>query len=306
MKKSKVLISTSSIAQKTIDTLSNSSFDIVINKYGKKLTVDQLLELGYGCNGIIAGLEKYSSKVINKLPELKVISRLGIGTDNIDIKAAKQNGIKIYTTSSPAPAVAELALGLMIDLARNISLSNNSIKNQSWEKNIGSLLKNKTLGIIGMGSIGKELVKLVEGFNFRILAYDKVIDENFKIKYNIEYSALNTLLRKSDIISIHLNSNEKTHNLINKKKLKLINSTSYLINTSRGEIIDEDALYESLKENRIAGAGIDVFNKEPYFGPLTKLNNVVLTPHIGSYAKETRKIMETEAVNNLIKGLNEI
>jgi D-3-phosphoglycerate dehydrogenase len=289
-----------------MDLLKKNGFDIIKNEWGQKLSVSQLVDLCRDCNAVIAGTEIYNKVVLNQLSDLKVISRLGVGMDNIDLDTAKQMGIMVYKTqTTPALAVAELVLGLMLDLARKISHQNKTLKSGTWKKEMGNLLHGKTLGIIGLGVIGKTLVKLVKGFSFNIMAFDLFHDEQFAVKYGVKYCDLDILLSDSDIISIHLNLSDETNQLMNEERINKMKSDSILLNTSRGEIIDEEALYKALKEKKILGVGLDVFNNEPYSGPLTNLDNVILTPHIGSYAKELRIQMEIEAAENLIKGLNE-
>ena len=307
--KVKIAITTTSFAkldEQPLLLLSDSRFDVVLNSYGRKLSRDEVVELAADAVGLIAGTEQLDISVLEKLPKLKCISRLGVGMDNIDIDVAKQKGIKLYKTqTTPAPAVAELALGLMIDSARKISNQNSDLKSGTWQKKMGNILQGKTLGIVGLGTIGKTLVKLVKGFNFKILGYDLYQDEHFKTKYGVTYCDLDTLLAKSDIVSIHLNLSDETNQLMNEEQISKMKPDSILINTSRGEIIDEEALFNALKDKKILGAGLDVFNDEPYSGPLKKLNNIILTPHIGSYAKELRIQMEIETVENLLRGLNE-
>ena len=289
-----------------MDTLDKHQHRYTLNSFGKKLSGKELLTNAKNSYSIIAGTEIYDEHVLMALPNLKVISRLGVGMDNIDLEFAKKRGIKVFRTkTTPAPAVAELVLGLMIDIARKVTKQHGKLTDGIWKKEMGVLLQGKTLGIIGLGTIGKALVKLVKGFNFNILAYDLYQDESFQSKNNITYCDLDTLLKESDIVSIHLNLSDQTKNMMNKQRLGQMKPDSILINASRGEIIDEDALYDILKGKKIIGAGLDVFREEPYRGPLTELYNVVLTPHIGSYAKELRIQMEIEAVENLIRGLNE-
>jgi len=306
----KVYVSTSTFAQHNLSPLirlEKSGLEVQLNKTGKKLNIADHIPALLPVKGIIAGTETYSREELNKLPNLKVLSRLGVGMDNIDLKAAEENGIKIYKTqTTPALAVAELVLGFMLDLVRKISHQNNTLKSGIWKKEMGNLLHGKTLGIIGLGVIGKTLVKLVKGFNFNILAFDLYQDEQFAKDHCVNYCDLDTLLSESDIISIHLNLTDETNQLMNAAQISKMKPDSILINASRGEIIDEEALYIALKEKKILGAGLDVFNKEPYLGILTTLDNVVLTPHIGSYARELRIQMEIEAVENLIRGLNEL
>jgi len=255
---------------------------------------------------VIAGTENYTKEILIKLPNLKVISRLGVGMDNIDLAYAQDQGLKVYKTkTTPALAVAELTLGFILDLLRKINNQNNQLKTGVWNKQMGELLTGKTLGIVGLGNIGKQLVKLLSGFNLNIIAYDLYQDEFFAKKFNILYVDLDELLQKSDIISLHLNLTGKTNQLFNYNSFKRMKRNAILINASRGEIIDENALVKALDEELIQGAGLDVFENEPYLGPLVNYDNVILTPHIGAYAKEIRMQMELEAAENLIRGLNE-
>ena len=306
----KIFITPTTFAQYSTTPLKlfeEKEYDVVLNDKGRKLSEDELTETISDFDGILAGTEVYNKRLLDKAIKLKVISRLGVGTDNIDLEEAKKRNIKVYKTeTTPAPAVAELALGFMLDLARKISHQNNTLKSGTWKKEMGILLQGKTLGIIGLGTIGKTLVKLVKGFNFNILAFDLYRDEQFAKDHCVNYCDLDTLLSESDIISIHLNLTDETNKLMNVEQISKMKPESILINASRGEMIDEKALYKALKENNILGAGLDVFNNEPYSGPLAELENVILTPHIGSYAKELRIQMEIEAVENLIRGLNEL
>ena len=289
-----------------IKIIGDNGKEFLLNPLSRKMSSDELIKYAQDSQGIIAGTELYTKEVLDKLPHLSVISRLGVGMDNIDRCVAKERGIKLYKTqTTPAPAVAELALGFMLDLARKISYQNNTLKSGIWKKEMGNLLHGKTLGIIGLGTIGKTLVKLVKGFNFNILAFDLYKDEQYAKDHSVNYCNLDTLLSESDIISIHLNLTDETNQLMNATRISKMKRGSIFINASRGEMIDEKALYKALKENKIMGAGLDVFNDEPYSGALTELENVILTPHIGSYAKELRIQMEIEAVENLMRGLNE-
>ena len=305
----KIFVATSTFgvhSKEPIKILEDESKDFIFNPLSRKLTSNELIKFAKDSDGIIAGTELYTKEVLEKLPYLKVISRLGVGMDNINQDEAKKRGINLFKTqTTPAPAVAELALGLMLDLARKISHQNNTLKSGTWKKEMGNLLYGKTLGIIGLGTIGKTLVKLLKGFNFNILAFDLYQDENFAKDHSIKYCNLDTLLSESDIISIHLNLTDETNQIMNATQISKLKPGCILINASRGEMINEEALYKALKEKKILGAGLDVFNDEPYSGALTELENVILTPHIGSYARELRIQMEIEAVENLIRGLNE-
>lgn len=304
----KVLISSRSfgkINSEPIDTLTNAGFDVVVNPYNKKLDEKELIELIDDAIGLIAGTEQITENVLNNAKSLKVISRYGVGLDNIDLDAAKKRGIEVHNTpNAPAKAVAELALTLILNLMRRIPESSQQMKNGNWQPQMGHSLYGKTLGIIGLGRIGKELVKLVQPFNVDIFAYEIYPDNDFIASHNIRLESLEDVLSQSDVVSIHLPLMEETSNIIGTKELSLMKHNSILINTARGGLIDEDALIIALKEGSIAGAALDAFENEPYTGELLNLDNVLLTPHIGTYTEETRIIMEMETVENLIKALS--
>ena len=279
--------------------------DVELNKKGRKLTSIEIVDLLQDYSGVIAGTELYTKEVLSQLPNLKVISRLGVGMDNIDLPCAKSMNIKVYKSkTTPALSVVELTLGLILDLFRKINYQNNQLKTGVWDKQMGELLTGKTLGIIGMGNIGKQLVKLLRGFNLNILAYDLCQDESFAKEHNIYYAELDLLLQKSDIVTIHLNLTDDTNKLFDYNIFKKMKSNAILINTSRGEIINEGDLIKALDEKLIKGVGLDVFENEPYNGLFDNYENVIMTPHIGAYAKEIRMQMEIEAASNLIEGFS--
>ena len=303
-----IYVATSSFASYSsvpLKLLDREGYEIELNPTGRKLTSEELLSLAKDSRGLIAGTEQYSKEVLSSMKKLKVISRLGVGIDNIDMDAAHRSNIKIFTTqTSPSLAVAELTTGLMINLTRKIPLMNEEMRRGKWKKSMGSLLSNKTLGIIGLGTIGKQVVEILKGFNMQILAFDIKEDRAFSSTTEIDYCNLDKLLSNSDIVSIHLNASKENSHLIDKSKLDLMKEDAFLINTSRGEIIDEKALEKVLKSGKLGGVALDVFEKEPYDGPLKDIENVFLTPHIGSYAREIRIQMEIDAAENLISGLN--
>lgn len=308
--KQKILIATSTFNnysnEDLIEKLKVNNFEVDVNDQGRKYTSNEMLSIIDKYDGVIAGTEPYNERILNRAKKLKIISRLGIGTDNIDLKIASKKRINVFITqTTPAQAVAELSLGLMLDLSRQISNQNYNLKNNNWLKQMGSLLSGKTLGIIGLGTIGKTLIRLSRGFNFKFFAYDIKKDKKFSKAHGLVYVTLEKLLSESDIVSIHLDLNEHTKNLLNSNNLNLLKPSSIIINTSRGGIVNEKYLFKLLKNNLIAGAGLDVFEIEPYIGNLKSLNNVILTPHIGSYALELRAKMEEESVSNLIEALNE-
>jgi len=303
-----IFITTTTFCQfskKPMKLLAEKDFQIILNENNRKLRYSELKNDIVRFDGVIAGTEKYDRHMLDAAENLKVISRVGVGLDNIDLVYASEKGIKVFKTqTSPALAVAELALGLILDLMRKIIEQSNNLNKGVWKKQMGSLVSGKTLGIIGLGTIGKKLVEITKGFQLKYLAYDLIKDEVFAKENNVEYWDLSYLLDNADIISVHLNMTKENENLINMSKLKKMKPSSIIINTSRGEIINEHDLEIAVKNRVIAGAGLDVFQEEPYNGPLTNYENVILSPHIGSYAQEIRMAMELEAVNNLIEGLN--
>lgn len=307
----KTLVTLSTFAQfsqKPLKRLQESGFEVVLNSLGRKLTHEESLQYyASDIDGVIAGTEQISADILERAESLKVISRCGVGLDNVDLKAAQKEKITVFSTAfSVADAVAELTLGLILNCLRGISHTDRALRTGQWHRPMGYLLKDKTLGVIGVGQVGKKVIELVKGFNVNILAYDAAPDKKFFSKNKVKPATLEKLLNKSDVVTIHLPLSEETRRIMNLGRLNLMHEHSFLVNTSRGEIIDEQALYEILKAKKIAGAALDVFHEEPYAGPLKELDNVVLTAHIGSYARETRINMELEAVENLIKGLKHL
>jgi D-3-phosphoglycerate dehydrogenase len=237
------------------------------------------------------------------LPELKVISRCGVGLDNIDLDAASKAEIKVVNTpDAPTEAVAELAVCLMLDCLRRITLMNWELKKGSWDKRMGSLLQNKTVGIVGLGRIGKRVVRLLDGFDVNVVASEILPDMEFIKAHNIRLVCLDELMSVSDIVSLHIPYTKKNDKLINARNLKFMKNGAVFINTARGNVVDEMALVDMLRTGKIS-AGLDVFQMEPYSGPLLDLDNVVLTPHIGSYAIEAKHRIESDAVQNLVSEL---
>lgn len=306
----KVLISSRSfgkIESGAVELLKSKGLEPIINPHGRKLSEEEILDLSDSVVGIIAGTEKITEKIITSNNNLKVISRYGIGLDNVDLKAASSKNVMVYNTpETPTTAVAEYTLSVILNLLKKISNVDKKLKNNEWKPESGNLLTGKTIGIIGLGRIGKKLVKFLAPFNVKVLAYELNPDKEFVKQNKVELVQLNDLLSNSDIISLHVPFTGQTKNLIGKDEFDLMKENAYIINAARGGIIDESALADALKNNKIAGAAIDAFENEPDTGELKNLNNVILTPHIGAFTIETRKQMEIETVENLISGLKEM
>lgn len=305
-----IFIATSTFCQYSkfpLNELDNNNILYSINDKGRKLTSSEMFDIIPSCNGIIAGTEKYDKKILTQAKNLRVISRLGVGNDNIDISIAERNKIHIYNTkTSPGLAVSELTLALILDLIRHVSKHNKDMKNGLWEKRMGLLLSGKTLGIVGFGKIGQSLYNITKGFDLKYLINDISIDSIYNSDDNVEYCSIEKLFSESDIISLHLNLSDQNYHLVNYNLLKQVKSNAIIINTSRGEIINENDLIKALDNQLISGVGLDVFESEPYVGRLSDYENVILTPHIAGYAKEIRIKMELEATMNLIGALENI
>lgn len=280
----------------------DEGIDAIMNPYGRVLSEEEIERLIKDVDGIIVGVDPITSRVLEKAHNLKVISKYGVGVDNIDLQKAKEKNIVVTNTPGVnSNAVAELTVGLIINVLRKINLSDKRTREGYWERFIGKELSGKTLGIIGTGSIGRRVIKLLKGFDLKILCYDKYPDNNWALSEGASYVSLPELLQNSDIISIHVPLTEETYHLISEKELSMVKKDVVIINTSRGGIIDEEALYKFLKRGQILGAGLDVFeNEPPKNSPLFELDNVVITSHIGAHTEEAIMNMAIIAVENLI------
>ena len=264
--------------------------------YEPEITPDQIKEKISNFDIVVVrSRTKITKEMIDRATQCKIIERVGEGLDNIDVDAAKAKGIRVINAVEGAMnAVAELVLGLMLSMAREIPRADREIRNGKWLKKelMGSELSGKYLGIVGLGNIGKRLAKLARGLNMNIIGFDVMpIADDFARDVGLVKADIDTLLSSADYISFHVPLTENTHHLVNAKRISTMKKTTYIINTSRGEIIDEDALYDALKEGKIAGAALDVFEKEPAVGnKLTTLPNVVCTPHIGAQTKEAQTL----------------
>jgi len=300
----KILTSPSSFGQISLQPnklLTNRGFEIINNPFGRKLTEDEVIELAKDCIGIVAGVEPITKRVMDALPKLKCISRVGVGMDSVDLDYAKQQGITVTNTpDGPTRSVAEMSVAMTFSLLRKIPQADANIKNGIWKKEIGNLLYGKTIGIIGLGRIGKMTAEMFSKLGNTVIGFDLYPDEDWAIKSSVTLMGLDEIMENSDIISLHIPPNKDKSPVITREKLNKMKNTSLLINAARGGVVDEEALYDLLVKGRIAGSAIDVFSQEPYDGPFTKLQNVILTPHLGSYASEGKLQMEIDAVNNLL------
>lgn len=277
--------------------------------YEPEITPDQIKEkIGQFNIVIVRSRTKLTKELIDKADNCKIIARVGVGLDNIDQEAAKTKNIRVINAVEGAmTAVAELVLGLMLSLARQIPRGDRTIRNGEWLKKElkGTELKGKYLGIIGCGNIGRRLGRLAKGLNMNIIGYDVIpIDEEFSKDVGLMKADLNTLLQSSDYVSIHVPLLDSTYHMINSEKLALMKNTAKIINTSRGGVIDEDALFDALKNGKLGGAALDVFENEPATNSkLATLENVILTPHIGAQTKEAQSLAANVIAEKIIQIL---
>jgi len=303
----KILVTPTSFGPETRlapkDKLVAFSDEIVYNPQSRPLTEDELIPLLEGCDGYLAGLDFITEKVLSSVKGLRVISRYGIGCDRVDLDAAKKYGILVTNTpGANSDAVADLTLGLMLSVARAIPMLDRSTKEGEWKRRTGIELGGKTLGLLGFGMIGKLTARRAAGFGMRIIAYDPYIDKAGSEKYGVLSKSFEDVVKESDFLSLHLPLTETTKNIINEETIKQMRPGAVVVNTSRGGLIDENALYRALESGHLGGAALDAFEKEPPDSgfPLYQLPNVVTTPHTGAHTAEASLNMATMAVDNLI------
>lgn len=282
-----------------LKALRRARVDMTLNPHRRRLTeaeIGGILAEGKYV-GLLAGLEPLTGEVLARATGLKVISRVGVGLDNVDQPAARKLGIKVFNTPGVlTDAVAELTLGLMLSAVRKIALLDRQLHGGRWEKSMGALLKGKVVGLVGFGNIGQRVAELAQAFGCEVVFYDVR-----KVKRaGARPVTWAKLIKTADVISLHSSGKGP---LIGAQEIQAMKPGVVLVNTARGSLIEEKSLLEGLASGRIACAALDVFPEEPYQGELVKQDNVILTPHVGSYAKEARVVMERMAVENLLRGL---
>jgi len=280
--------------------------EVVYNDLGRPLQENEILKRLEGVDGYIAGVDYITADVIEKMPRsVKVISRYGAGVDRVDIAACTKKGIAVANTpGANAVAVCELAFALMLCAARNIPKLHAAVENGEWPRSEGVELYGKTLGIVGMGAIGKNLAKRAAAFGMNVQAYDPYFDEAFAREHGVLKAQLDDLIFSSDFISLHVPLSDATRHMINEERIGKMKKGAVIVNTARGGLIDEDAAAQALREGRLGGIGLDAFELEPLtHSPLKGLDRVVLTPHTGAHTGEAVQAMGRMAVDNCIAVL---
>lgn len=280
--------------------------DSKINSEGKRIQKNELAEYYKGAEAIIVGLEKIDDELLSLLPDLKIIAKYGVGLDNIDLEACNKRGIEVgWTAGVNKHAVAEMTLGFMLMLSRNLYLTSNQLKTGLWNRSGGNSLLVKTIGIIGLGHIGKEVVRLLTPIGSKLLCNDILDVSSFALENQIQVVGKEEIYKSSDIISVHTPLTELTRNMINKEAMILMKSSTFIINSARGGIINEEDLKWALKNQIIAGAALDVYNEEPPIDhELLEMPNLICTPHIGGNSYEAVVAMGMSAIEHLLKFQN--
>jgi D-3-phosphoglycerate dehydrogenase len=298
----KVLLGPSTFAAQDrapVELLESSGLEVQDNPFKRRLTKEELLELLPGVDGLVAGLEPLSRDVM-EASDLKVISRCGAGMVNVDQEAAADLGIRVFNTpDAPTDAVAELTVGALLSLLRSIPQMDARLHAGEWDKRIGTQLRGKTVAVVGFGRIGRAVARLLAPFGARIIAVDPALSGEAE---GFEVVSMDDALAQADVVSLHASGESA---LLGSDEFARLKSGAYVLNAARGGVVDEDALAVALDDGRVAGAWLDVFSAEPYEGPLASYDQVVMTPHVGSYTTECRSCMEMESVQNLLRGFEE-
>lgn len=275
---------------------------VIINEKQKRFSKTELIEFLSDCDAAIVGLDKISQEVLSKTPKLKVISKYGVGLDNIDFQACKKYKVEVlHSQGVNKRSVSELTLGCMLSLSRNIYITSNELKNGNWNKSGGFEISNKVIGIIGIGNIGKDLISLLKPFDCKILANDIINQDEYYNKNGLIKSTKEDIFKNSDIISIHTPLTKDLRNFINKEIFSKMKSRAIFINTARGELVNLEDLKWALKNKIIASAAIDTYEIEPPIDKdLLSLPNLITTPHIGGNSNEAVKAMGIAAIENIL------
>jgi phosphoglycerate dehydrogenase-like enzyme len=290
-----------------LEVLREVGCEVVMGRSPRPRTAEDMTQAVKGIDGIVAGSDNYSAPVIEAADRLKAIVRVGVGYDTVDLAAATRRGSQVGTTPGTNPhAVADYAFGLMLALARRIVRHHNATAEGKWAREAGPDVYGKTIGIVGTGAIGKGMARRARGFSMNVLAYDVARDEELARALPFRYVELDELFREADYVTLHAPLLPSTRGLVNAERLSQMKPTAFLINTARGELVDLEALTEALRSNRIAGAALDVFPKEPPGDhPILKLENAIVSPHVAGGSIEANAAagrMACESVVSVLRG----
>lgn len=304
----KVLVTPRSFGKENPDLftrLERAGLEVIRNDTGATLNEEAMIELLAPCSGVIVGIDPLGKRVLDAAPELRAISKYGTGLDNIDLRECEERGIKVSRTiGANSEAVADYAFALMLGVARRLVEIDRRCRRHDWSKFVSLDIYGRTLGIIGLGAIGKCVARRARGFEMRVLASDNVWDEEFAAQYDVVRSNVDRICREADFISLHCNLTAESAKLISAERIAAMKETAVLVNTARGGLIDEEALLAALEQGRIWGAGLDVFEREPPENPAWyKLDNVIFGSHCSASTRGAVEQMGSMAVENLLRDL---
>lgn len=306
----KVLVTPTSYASQDENLkteLESKVADVVYNTTGKPLSALQLQDLLPGVDGMIAGLDEINDQALATAQDLKVVARYGVGVNNVDLESAKRRGIIVTNTPrANSKAVAELTVTLILILLRPVMQCAKLTKDGGWPRKKAYSLEGKTVGLYGAGAIGKEVARRLCGFDCAVLAYDIEEDEPFAGEYDIQYVSSDDLLDQSDVVSLHIPGTPATMEMVNEDFIGKMKDEAWLVNTARGDLVDEDALVKALKSGKLRGAALDVFQEEPPRNdhPFFEIQNIILTPHMGAHADSATNRMGRMALDECLRVLS--
>ncbi|MCL4532011.1 MAG: phosphoglycerate dehydrogenase [Actinobacteria bacterium] len=286
--------------------LTEAGIQTVYDSWHGGRTEEEMIAILRDVDAVLADIDPFTARVLADANRLKVISRPGVGYDAIDVQAASAHGIAVCTTpGANRHSVAEMTLAMILQCARKIGENEAEVRRGGWTRVVGNEIAGSTLGIVGLGTIGKEVAQRARAFEMRVVAYDLVQDQQFAEEHQVAYVPLEQLLRESDYVSLHVFLDQRTQHLINAERLAMMKPSACLINTARGPIVDEEALIQALEQKQIAGAALDVFTREPLptDSPLRALDNVYLYPHLAGSTQEVFKASGLMAAENVIRVL---
>ena len=284
-----------------VNLLERTGWNIKYNFLGRRLAGSDVKDMLVGIDAVIAGTEPYNKDTLQNAQDLEVISRVGIGLDNIDFLDCQKKNIKVaYTPDAPSDSVADLTVAQIFNLLRGLHISNSSVKIGQWKRILGVSVRDINIGILGVGRIGSKVIKRLKSFGANILATD-IKRSNIE---GVKWVSKDILFKESDLVSIHIPLNERNYHFVKMNDFSSMKTGSYIVNTSRGSVMNEKDLEDCILNNHLAGAALDVFEKEPYNGVMQELDNVILSSHIGASDRRARYLMELGAVENCIKILN--
>ncbi|SQI36408.1 D-3-phosphoglycerate dehydrogenase [Leminorella richardii] len=288
--------------------LTDAGYELKMITPQKPMKAAELVPMVKGVSAMLAGLDEISAEVIEAAsPTLKIIARNGVGYDKVDLTTAKENNIRVtITPGANSLSVCELAFSFITGLSRKIHLMDKSVREKSWQRVSGIELYGKTIGILGTGAIGRNLAVRCRSFGMRVLAYDLYPSQELIDNHGVEYTtSLDDIYREADFISLHLPANKDTHHMINRDSIAKMKKGAFIINTARGELINDDDLFEALKNNELGGAGLDAFVSEPFLDErFFTLDNVIMTPHTGAFTKEAADKTLIMAAEEIVRALS--